>query len=449
MEQLLSLIASIITITKTLKPYFDEKRHTFPWTKKVASGIVKRSQLSKGKRLPGEVFAAELLKEPVRIEPSKDGGPLRIIIDRHNVEQAVITSAGKRDLCEGFITPQVNEIISLDRSIHKFIHKYLTSPSRGIEPFILPPIPFRWGSGGIVSLVNVGGHRYVPMFFRDIPPAGWNIPLGSSERLIDHNGSVLSDFDHELNSPSLFMLREFLEETLVLDRHPSANRPKSFRFRMPFELGWAQDHVARHLQDEHKQLRRRYDHIQIVEDDDSFLRPSLTPLPMDLTIQSEMGDHDLSNVLVSINCLDLGIEVVKVIEYAIPGDVKPYFLDGEILAMQPSSPELVRMPVALFPLDLLRELFDGDVELQYHGAAQASLEIPRALSVDDVTLFTYDIERRNAIINDSALGVNGEGTRYKKWKSEFGDFSDGRISSLFTPATVKILNMLFAANIAK
>ena len=448
MEQLISLIASIITITKTLKPFFDEARQSFSWAEKASRGIVKRSQLSKGKRLTGEVFAAELLTEPVRIEPSRRGGPLRIIIDRRNVEQAVITSAGKRELCESFITPQINEIIKLDRSIHKFLRSYLSRPSEEIEPLVLPPMPFRWGSGGIVSLVNVGGHRHVPMFFRDIPPAGWNIPLGSSERLIDHDGSVLSDFDHELNSPSLFMLREFLEETLVLDRHPSADRPKRFHFRMPYDLGWAQARIAQHLQDEHRQLRRRYDHIEIVEDDDHFLRPSLLALPMDLTIHSDQRDHDLSNVLVSINCLELGIEVVKVIEYDIPGDVKPYFLDGEILAMQPSSPELVRMPIALFPLDLLRELFDGDVKLQYHGAAQASLEIPRALSMDDVTLFTYDIERRNAIINDNAIGINGEAARYQKWKSEFGDFSDGCISSLFTPATVKILNMLFSANIA-
>ena len=66
MDQLISLIASIISITKTLKPFLDRRWRSFPWADRASCGIIERSQLSKGKRLAGEVFAAELLKEPIR-----------------------------------------------------------------------------------------------------------------------------------------------------------------------------------------------------------------------------------------------------------------------------------------------------------------------------------------------------------------------------------------------
>lgn len=391
-------VVRFIEITKLIADltlFFGGLRGRYPWREKAAKGIVKRSLLSKKKRLAGEVFAAELLTEPVRIKPQHDGHPLTVVVDRRNVEQAVISTAGKRELCESFITPEFNRLIELDRSIHAVLRGSLSGADK---PLVLPPMPFRWGSGGIVSVVMIDGRPHIPMFFRDIPPAGWNIPLGSSERLIDENGRVLSRLDHELNSPSLFMLREFLEETLVLDRHPSHDRPNRFHFAMPFDLADAQAHVAHHLQDQHRALRRQYDHIDIADDAPRVIYPSLVKLPMNLRIRSAQRDHVLSDVLISINCLELGIEVVKVIKYDIPAGVEPYFLDGEILAVVPSSPELVRMPMALFPLELLRQLFDGDIRLQYHGAAQAALEIPRELTTSDVTLFTWDIDRRNWLI---------------------------------------------------
>lgn len=443
----LSTIADLITLTRTLTPIFGKARKSFQWGKRSSKGIVKRSELLKKRRLPGEVFAAELLTEPVRIEPRLGGG-LRVVIDRRNVEQAVITSPGKRELCVSFITPEIDRLVELDRSIHTFMRGCLSGASEAPNPLILPPLPFRWASGGIISIVKIGGNYHVPMFFRDIQPAGWNIPLGSSERLIDQYGTVLSVGDEEFHSPSLLILREFLEETIVLDRHPSSARPKRFRFSMPFGLAGAQESIAKYLQDKHRHLRRQYDHLEIMYDDDRVIKPSLPPLPMDLTIHSDKRDPaELSDVLIAINCLELGIEVVKIVQYEFPEGVNPYFLDGEILADDPFAPELVRMPVALFPLELLRELFEGDITLQYRGAAQAPLEIQRKLTTRDVTLFLWDIERRNAIIDGSVTGIGREAERYKKWKNSFGDFLDGSIPSLFTPATVKILNMLFSVKI--
>ena len=169
---------------------------------------------------------------------------------------------------------------------------------------------------------------------------------------------------------------------------------------------------------------------------------------MDLRIFSNKPNpQELANVLIAFSCLDLGIEIVKVIKFNIPKGVDPYFLDGEIIAVDPSSPELARMPIALFPLELLRELFEGDISMQYHGAAQASLKISRSLTTSDINLLTWDIERRNAINNGDEKGIGQEGIRYKRWKDNYGDFSDGHVSSLFTPATFKILNMLFSGNI--
>lgn len=463
-------ISELIQLCRVLTPVFRKAHDLFQQRGRLPQGVVDRNELSTRKRLAGEVFASELLKEPVRIEPN--GDRLRIVVDRRNVKQAVITTAGKRELCESFVAPEAQGLIRLDRSIHTYLRDFLSHKSHATTPLVLPPLPFRWASGGILPLVGIDSEYCVPMFFRDIEPAGWNIPLGSSERLIDHDGRVLSDFDDELNSPSLFMLREFLEETLVLDRPPSSCRPKRFRFSMPFALPGAPAHIAEHLQDQHRDLRMKYDHIEIMDDDDLVLNPSYISLPMDLRILSNKPNpKEVANVLVAISCLDLGIEIVNVIEYDIPKGITPYFLDGEILADKPSCPELARMPVALFPLKLLRELFEGDISLQYRGTVQASLEIPRPLTKSDIApfpwdierhnarlngdeksdiaLFPWDIERRNAIIDGDEMGIGQEVMRYKRWKANYGDFSDRHVPSLFTPATFKVLNMLFSGNIVR
>lgn len=441
----ISTLADIVTVVNLLKPFLQRTWASFPWGQKVSDGIVARTQLASPRRLPGEVFAAELLSEPVRVEAPHGGHSLRVVIDRRNVDHAVISTAGKRHLCDAFVAPKVDDLISLDKSVHALMRSSLTGRQ---ESVVLPPMPFRWGSGGILSVVSIRGRRHIPMFFRDIRPAGWNIPLGSTERMIDHDSRVKSDFDHELCSPSLCILREFLEETLVLDRDPTHSAPKRFEFCMPYDLAAAQRHVAGHLEDNHRRLRDKYDHMEIQDDRDLTIRPSLLALPMDLTIHSNDGDTHVSNVLVTINCLELGIEVVKVIEYDIPAEVEPYFLDGEILMSKPSSPELVRMPVALFPLELLREFMGGEISLAFEKSAQAALEISRRLDRREVILFDWDIERRNAIASDPTKGVGSESERYMRWRQTFGgDFADNHIPSRFTPATVKTLNLLLSANI--
>lgn len=441
----LSTIADIVTLVTSLSPFIKKTWASFPWDQSISNGIVSRMQLSSKKRLPGEVFAAEILAKPVRVETPGGGRPLRVVIDRRDVERAVISTAGKRHLCDGFVTPRVDELISLDKSVHALIRESIMGKPTSV---VLPPMPFRWGSGGILSVVSIRGRRHIPMFFRDISPAGWNIPLGSTERMITDDGKVDSHLDHELCSPSLYILREFLEETFVLDRSPTRATPKRFQFCMPFDLAAAQRHFAAHLQDQHRLLRKQHDHIEIQDDPDLIVRPSLLALPMDLTIHSDNGDTHVSNVFVTINCLELGIEVVKVIEYDIPSEVEPYFLDGEILMAKPSSPELVRMPVALFPIDLLRDFLSSEISLCYGKSAQASLRFPRLIDRKEVILFDWDIDRRNAIVDGAQEGVGSESERYKKWRQSFGhDFAGSQIPSLFTPATVKTLNLLFSANI--
>jgi len=441
----LATTADIFTIVSTLKPFFERLRNNHVLNNGLKEGVVNRSKLMSKKRLPGEVFAAEILKEPVRIEKSAKSGNVQVIINRQNVDKAVISNKGKSELCKSFIEPEFEKIIALDRSIHAFLRNSLSKVIT--KPLVLPSIPFRWGSGGILSIVNIDDKPYIPMFFRDIPPEGWNLPLGSSERLLDNNGCLISGLDHELNSPSLFILREFLEEMLLIDRDPSCCRPKQFRFRMPYDLGSAQASIAKELKNKHLQLRHKYDHMEICNDNDLVIRPDLLKTPMDLIIHSSEGDFEISDVIFSINCLELGIEIVKIIAYDIPGGNRPYFLDGEILE-NPSMPELVRMPIALFPLKMLYEIFSGNIELQYRGKSQASIEITHQLNTEDILLYSWDVERRKAIIEDSSLGIGTENTRYSKWNKSFGEsFNNGSIPHLFTPASVKILNLLFAIDI--
>ena len=44
-------------------------------------------------------------------------------------------------------------------------------------------LPFRWSSGGVLPITNYRHKKWVVLFFRDIPPIGWNIVNGASENV--------------------------------------------------------------------------------------------------------------------------------------------------------------------------------------------------------------------------------------------------------------------------
>ncbi|MFL6199533.1 MAG: TIR domain-containing protein [Thermoanaerobaculia bacterium] len=423
------------------------------------SGIVdcERVRASRTK-LPGEVFVIELLNQPIDLE--RDGAGVTITVDRRDITQCVINNAGKSKLIDNLITPFADVISTLDSEDLR-IQRFLTEKTVAkttISPRELK-VPLRWASGGVLSLVSFKQKEWVPLFFRDIPPYGWNISLGSSERRFDRHGQAQSDDEAEHRYPWDFISREFLEESIVINRRPDSEdplNPTAFRaFTAAFPLpGFTAERWRKYAD-----FRRRCDNLAS-HFDGSPIRLNVVPLEPQMTLKilsrplgGEPSDLDWSkesNVLVCFSLRDLGIEVVRVFRYELQDN--DYLLDGEI----DHEGCLVRMPMVLFSHDYLAETFTHDENWNHYVAPfgePPSIQVRRAPTVSEVVPFLWDVEQRVKIMNGKIEGTEHERTRFRRWYNMFHpDFLDdedrpslANPSCLFVPGTAKILSLYFSS----
>jgi hypothetical protein len=441
------LVKEVIDALEYLEPRLERLKSTMMDT--LPRGVVSRKSLAGSKRLKGEVFAAELLARDIMIEAG-DSGTVAVRIDRRDVRSAVISTEGKAALCAEHVSRHQESLARKDADIHAML---LGDGRLGGKRIDVKGLPMRWASGGVMSLVTYKGRQWVPLFFRDIRPYGWNISLGSSERYFDIKGQVTTNIDEELMTPTRFICREFLEETLVLAHAPREGENMQVPFIMPFGDCAAPQQKALQTSGKHLKLRERHDRLSIEPEGQRTIAAGEMGTKMRVSIEDGKGHTaNLSGVLVCFNLLELGIEIVKTVSYGLADD--DYILDGEVLERTPH--ELTRMPVALISLDYLREVFGGGPDTwRYTAGAQPSVESLRPISPNDATLFGWDIRQRMAIVKGIKEGVGTEFARYMDWYDKFrGNFLDDRdepisspenMSRLFTPATAKVLSLFFAS----
>jgi hypothetical protein len=361
------------------------------------------------------VIAAELLKNPIDIGWYND--KLIVKIDRREVDLAVYTTQGKNWLCGQVLK---GEVESLAKEMDKEIHELL-SGNRNKPPLTLNlhNLPLRWVSGGVLSVITIRGKesegKWTPFFFRDIAPIGWNIALGSSEN------------NEELNDPWSFLYREFLEETLV---HSSRNGLlKTERYVKKFVLEtqpgqwWAPLVQADHFAQQHMNLRKKMDGIDYMfktYNGDYRNIITCTGVPTDVIIDIRIDNAPVqlpwANFLICFNLLELGIEVIKILEYVI--DQNDEILDGEILNRKDANyewQELVRMPVVLISHKYLKKVFNsksgyfdpiypeiyhsknGIISSAPEKVKQPSVIPSIPLTENDVIIFHRDAQRRKEI----------------------------------------------------
>ncbi|MEI6847612.1 MAG: AAA family ATPase [Chlorobiaceae bacterium] len=410
-------------------------------------------------RLKNEVFAVELLKNPIYIEKDNDG-LIDITINRNNVRKAVITTQAKKSICNKYITNK-EVITQKDNEYHKFLTNKSCNEKLEIN---LDEFPLRWASGGVLSVVNYQDEKqlWTPFFFRDIEPVGWNISLGASERHFNEEGKVVTNLNAELNDPLRFILREFIEETLVLTKKPKAGaRNPSTAKKFCFPIGELKKYRKNALKfaDDHINCRANYDNLVInigplkagnnsnpdFDIDVDFLETNTT-----LNIIHSGQQYKIRHILVCLNLLELGIEVVKVAKYTINDD--DYLLDGEILNHNDGTQELVRMPFALISHRYLEKEFGMEYKPNHTLDIVQSSIIGSPIPPEDIRIFNWDIEKRLEVLNGRQLGIGKEKERYEHWKNRFhlnflddeGNLTSKNPSSLFTPASVKIIHSYFS-----
>lgn len=441
----MSIVAELVEIWRMVSPKLKEiLRRFLQQGPHSMSGVVRLKALAASKRLPGEVFAAELLRQPVRIEKESETHTV-IEINRTGVAKAVISTEGKKLLCDKYVTPRQKILRQQDLDYQQFLLDPSLLGSKTIE---VDELPLRWASGGVVSVVTHRDRKWIPLFFRDIRPYGWNISLGASERYFDEKGRLLQELDEELENPSRFIAREFLEETLVLDKAPDPGANTSRPFALPFWFGSVAEEKQLQFSAEHLRMRKEYDDLRIFPDENKRLRASSLSTTMNIQItRDDSTPHALTDVIACLNLLELGIEVVKVVSYKLNKD--DYLLDGEILDLDPK--ELTRMPMALISCGYLRSAFANQQNWIYTSGPQPSLRALQKLPEEDIRIFEWDVLQRLSIVRDEKRGIGTEFQRYLNWYDKFhANFFDendrlytSNPSRLFTPATAKILSLCF------
>lgn len=404
---------------------------------------------------PNEAFAIELLNKPIVLRKD-NSGDFTVTINRSGVEKAVITNAAKKEVCKKYINHQLTEIKNKDVEIFNFLNGKTNEQDKVIY---LDKFPLRWASGGVFSVVKYRGQTWTPFFFRDIPPYGWNISLGASERHF-YNQKVQVTVKKELNNPKKLAIREFLEETLIFDRKPIASGHTGIN-NLVIDLGNIKiaRKKARSFAKMHIKYREEYDQIfidhKLLKESDSYnncvdINVKFLSTNTNLQINPGIGNRSNFNpdVLVCFNLFELGIEIVKIAQFDLYDDY--YLLDGEIIE---ETKELARMPFALISHDYLWKNFGENYEIKYpekdDDLLQCSFE-GNHIPLKDIHVFHWDVRRRVEIMR-GAPGIGGEKGRYTKWYDKFGknfldgndEPSDANPSLLFTPASVKIVHSYF------
>lgn len=402
------------------------------------------------RRFPNEFFASELLTQPLFLLRN-DRGKVIVRVNRAQVEYVVTSNIGKRHLCERYVKPQREKWIDLDRKILDFMRDPARRESLEIRT---ADLPLRWASGGVLSIVNWKGSKWVPFFFRDIPPYGWNISLGATERYFDDNEHEINDGDHslryELCSPWKFIVREFLEETLILDNCPNAGvgrQQRRFSFAPNLQIRVSQQQADAFARD-HLDLRQNQDGLNIQVSPEGIPVATCDDTTTNVSVVGSGADGEgVWDVLVAINPLELGIEVIKVFEYALADS--DCILDGEVYQIG-SHHQMVRMPIGLISLRYLYESF-GAADYQLHFNEETVLPGVNSppFGADDIHVYRWDIDRRATLWGDTSAN-DWEKERFSDWRRQFGQAFDAGLAGnaslyphLFTPASAKALNLFF------
>lgn len=283
---------------------------------------------------------------------------------------------------------------------------------------------------------------WTPFYFRDFKPFGWNIPLGASEKN-----------DH-LNDPWTFLWREFFEEFLVLCQSPEYKfnegvelNPINYKLLKVTDSNLASPAgCAAQFAQKHINLRQKCDHLTLNQSKEE-INCNIHQTNTSLSNILKSGRTTWSNVLIAINPLELGIEVVAVVTMKL--DDNDYVLDGEIREPLGGTKELVRMPVALISHKYLKRVF-GSGQLKFKGDIQPSVE-GEPITKEEIVIFDWDIERRKMIAIEKKLGKGIEQQRYINCllNEAFGKFFkdpeiEANLPTLFTPTSAKIASCYFA-----
>ena len=371
----------------------------------------------------------ELLAHPVRV--TRNGGRLEAVLDRGGVEAMVLGAEARQAVWLQELGSRRR--LARAQAWDAWYRAALSGRDAGPAPADPCP-PLRWGGAGALVEAEWRGDLWIPLFFRDIPPYGWNLSLGAS-------GPA-----DRLDDPLAWGTRELLEELLVVRGEPAWGQALAFQPLLaeadaPTARGRSIGHARLPLA-----LRERADRLATWAGEGLPCAPR--PTGADLRIIAASGETVHHDLLVAASPMELGLDVVRVLRMHLDG--ADTLLDGEVLERADGRLELVRMPVALVRAARLRQLFGpGAPPAGEEGSPPST--VVEALDAADVHIFSWDVRRRRELALGTRMAEGPaearEQARHRAWLDRFGEhFLDARgepsganPSRLFVGSTARLL----------
>ncbi|WP_157595066.1 hypothetical protein [Plesiocystis pacifica] len=376
--------------------------------------VIESRHVHDRKALPGWDLAALLVFDPITLGTDKNTGRPTLAVDIRGEQEAIYDNRGKRfmnDLYYGGPNPPYEALARFSKDIHAL----QMQPGKRRLRWPLPKLdlPLRWSSGGFLPIVyreDAHGKRraYFALFFRDIPPVGWNIANGASET------------PEERFALRLLSAREAAEELVVLEHEPErdadgrliAGQVIQTRPLAPREDKQIVLKVIQKLTRVHNEERRLLDAIHLEPNPENYVLVDEVQGPADVSVKHD-GDKGqpavTRHVYITVNPLEFGIEVTQVGRF--PLGKEEYLLDGETyMNRAPEKHLLVRRPVALFDLDWFEQALrqdDGSYDFPEPDEAKALAEVKRHAGCrrmpvppsEHFELFDYDVRQRRQLVD--------------------------------------------------
>ena len=135
-----------------------------------------------------------------KFQLKRTGGGARLSVQFDGNTPAIWSRAGKSHVRE-----HIRGFDALARKHAEALRAFFAGNSNQLS-LSDAKFPFRYASGGVLPIINIGGKDYFCLVYRECFPIGWNLANGGT------------DARHELLHPTIAIERELREELLILDR---------------------------------------------------------------------------------------------------------------------------------------------------------------------------------------------------------------------------------------
>jgi|GEM_PF-2308668 len=367
--------------------------------------VVRQKDLQTTSAWQDAVFSILLLEKPVKLESLGNGATLHVDLNSNSC--AIYGNKGKDFLRHKFLPPEDSHEHKILIDLSRRSHEFLMDPAAN-EPFPISTPVTRWASGGVLPIVRRHRRNWIALFFRDIFPVGWNIANGASENAMEYTGL------------SRLIYREAMEELVVCTGNVRRDHRAEHRVFRNFLGEPFTEHLPGDLCQLHYGIRREHDRVRF----EPITGPELHGLPGPHSVQvrregapNHENDGPIEGVLIAINPLEQGIEVVKACQFALQDH--ECLLDGEVVEVGHEQ-YLARRPIALISIDYLIDCFNEN------GGSLGTLVAPDVKDLGAIPkgcyeLFLDDIRLRKErfdAVRSSSADESHEQERSRKWLLE-------------------------------